>query len=90
MAMLTTSVGSKDLGVAAATSQMMVQIGSAGGVQLMQTVQVSRLAADGIAGSYHTAFVAGAAVASLALFAAVGIRRRSSGLTGSLGPPVHA
>lgn len=90
MAMLTTSVGSKDLGVAAATSQMMVQIGSAGGVQLMQTVQVSRLAADGIAGSYHTAFVAGAAVASLALFAAVGIRRRSSGLPGSLGAPVHA
>ncbi len=74
MAMLTTSVGTQDLGVAAATSQMMVQIGSAGGVQLMQTIQVSRLAHDGIAGSYHAAFAAAAAVSSLALVAAVRIR----------------
>jgi EmrB/QacA subfamily drug resistance transporter len=80
MAMLTTSVGAHDLGVAAATSQMMVQIGSAGGVQLMQTIQVSRLARDGVAGSYHAAFVAAAAVSSLALVAAVRIRDRQSGL----------
>ncbi len=74
MAMLTTSVGTQDLGVAAATSQMMMQIGSAGGVQLMQTIQVSRLPHDGIAGSYHAAFVAGAVVAAFAIFAAVRIR----------------
>lgn len=80
MAMLTTSVGTHDLGVAAATSQMMVQIGSAGGVQLMQTIQVSRLAHDGIAGSYHAAFVAAAAVSSLALVAAVRIRDRQPDL----------
>jgi EmrB/QacA subfamily drug resistance transporter len=67
MAMLTTAVVDRDLGVAAATSQMMVQIGSAAGVQLMQTIQVSRLAHDGIARSYHAAFVAAALVSSLAL-----------------------
>jgi MFS family permease len=67
MAMLTTAVGPEDLGVATATSQMMVMIGSAAGVQLMQTVQVSRLEADGLAGSYHTAFVIGAVVSALAV-----------------------
>lgn len=76
MAMLTTSVDPRDLGVAAATSQMMMQIGSAAGVQLMQTVQVSRLPHDGIAGSYHAAFVAGACVAAFAIFSAVRIGRR--------------
>lgn len=77
MAMLTTAVGTRDLGVASATSQMMVQIGSAAGVQLMQTIQVSRLPHDGIAGSYHAAFVAAAAVSSLALVAALRLRDRT-------------
>jgi len=71
-----------DLGVAAATSQMMVLIGSAGGVQLMQTIQVSRLAHDGIARSYHTAFIVAAAVASLAIFAAARIREPVVAATG--------
>jgi EmrB/QacA subfamily drug resistance transporter len=74
MAMLTMSVGQRDLGVSAATSQMMLQIGSASGVQLMQTIQVSRLKHDGIAGSYHAAFIAGAAVSAIALLAAVNLR----------------
>lgn len=78
MAMLTTSVGERDLGVAAATSQMMLMVGSAGGVQLMQTIQVSRLKQDGIAGSYHAAFVVGAVVSSLALLAAVAIRPQAN------------
>jgi MFS family permease len=73
MAMLTIAVVPEDLGIATATSQMMVQIGSAAGVQLMQTVQVSRLDADGLAGSYHVAFVAGAAVSALALLVAARI-----------------
>ena len=74
MAMLTMSVGRQDLGVASATSQMMVQIGSAGGVQLMQAIQVSRLAADGVARSYHAAFVVGAAVSATAIVSALAIR----------------
>jgi len=82
MAMLTTAVSPRDLGVAAATSQMMVLIGSAGGVQLMQTIQVSRLAHDGIARSYHTAFIVAAAVASLAIFAAARIREPVVAATG--------
>jgi len=76
MAMLTTAVGPEDLGVASATSTMMVMIGSAGGVQMMQTIQVSRLDEAGIAGSYHTAFVVAAAVSSVALLSALSIRRR--------------
>jgi EmrB/QacA subfamily drug resistance transporter len=92
MAMLTMAVGQRDLGVAAATSQMMTQIGSAGGVQLMQTIQVSRMPHDGVAGSYHWAFVAGAAVSSVAVLAAAGIRRtaplrRSSANAESGGTP---
>lgn len=82
MAMLTTSVGQRDLGVASATSQMMLQIGSAGGVQLMQTVQVSRLRQDGVAGSYHVAFVVAAAVSSLAIIAAVNIKPKVATLLG--------
>ncbi len=76
LAMLTMSVGQQDLGVVAATSQMMVQIGSAGGVQMMQAIQVSRLAHDGIAGSYHAAFVVAAAVSSFALLSASAIRTK--------------
>ncbi len=74
LAMLTMAVGQEDLGVAAATSQMMVQIGSAAGVQMMLTIQVSRLSHDGIAGSYHAAFLVAAAVSSVALLAAAAIR----------------
>ncbi len=77
MAMLTNAVGTQDLGVASATSQMMVQIGSAAGVQMMQAIQVSRLQAGAtLAGSYHTAFVVAAAVSSLALVGALAIRSR--------------
>ncbi|MGE0729366.1 MAG: MFS transporter [Acidimicrobiia bacterium] len=78
LAMLTMAVGERDLGVAAATSQMMVMIGSVAGVQLMQAIQVSRLPHDGIAGSYHTAFVVAAAVSSVALLSALAIRRSPS------------
>jgi len=73
MAMLTQAVNTTELGVATATSQMMAQIGSAAGVQLMQTIQVSRLPTDGLAGSYHTAFIAAGLVSSLALFAALAV-----------------
>ena len=78
MALLTTSVSAADLGVSAATSQMMLQIGSAGGVQLMQTIQVSRLKQDGIAGSYHAAFVVGAIVSAFAIIAALGLRKNET------------
>jgi MFS family permease len=76
MAMLTTAVVPEDLGVATATSQMMVQIGSAAGVQLMQSVQVSRLASSGLAGSYHWAFVVGAVASVVGLASAAKVRRR--------------
>lgn len=75
MAMLTTAVGPEDLGVASATSTMMVMIGSAAGVQMMQTIQVSRLDSVGVAASYHSAFIAAAAVSCVALISASMIRK---------------
>jgi len=72
--MLTSAVGSEDLGVASATSQMMVMIGSAAGVQMMQTIQVSRLDEAGIAGSYHAAFLVAAVVSLVAVVSAARIR----------------
>ena len=75
MAMLTTAVGPEDLGVASATSTMMVMIGSAAGVQMMQTIQVSRLERVGVTASYHSAFIAAAAVSCVALISASMIRK---------------
>ena len=75
MAMLTRAVSRADLGVAAATSGMMVQIGSAAGVQLMQTVQVSRAAHTSVLASYHSAFVVAAIVSSVSVVTALAIRR---------------
>ena len=43
------------------------RIGSAAGVQMMQTIQVSRAASAGVAGSYHSAFLVAAIVSTVAL-----------------------
>ncbi len=82
MAMLTTAVGPEDLGIASATSTMMVMIGSAAGVQMMQTIQVSRLDRAGVAASYHAAFIAAAVVSLVALISALMIRDRSHQASG--------
>jgi MFS family permease len=60
------AVDPSDLGVASAAAQLMAQIGTVSGIQLMQTVQVARESADGLAGSYHAAYLLGAVVAALA------------------------
>lgn len=57
---ITTAVEDRDLGVAGATSQMMLQIGTAVGIQLFQTVQETREAhGEALVDSYHSAFLVG-------------------------------
>lgn len=69
MATVTTAVEDRDLGVAGATSQMTLQIGTAVGIQLFQTVQETR-EAHGVelAASYHNAFLVGSAFALVGAF----------------------
>jgi EmrB/QacA subfamily drug resistance transporter len=69
------AVEPEDLGVASAASQLMAQIGTVAGIQIMQTVQVAREAADGLAASYHEAYLVGAAVAVLGLLTSSFVRR---------------
>jgi len=69
------AVDPEDLGVAGAASQLLAQIGTVAGIQLMQTVQVSREAADGLAGSYHAAYLLGGLVAALGIVSASFVRR---------------
>jgi MFS family permease len=68
------AVDAEDLGVASAASQLMSQIGTVAGIQIMQTVQVAREGADGLAGSYHVAYLVGAVVAGVGIVAAGFVR----------------
>jgi hypothetical protein len=69
------AVDPEDLGVASAASQLMAQIGTVAGIQIMQTVQVAREGADGLVGSYHVAYLVGAVVAGLGIVTSSFVRR---------------
>ena len=69
------AVDPEDLGVASAASQLMAQIGTVAGIQIMQTVQVAREGADGLAASYHEAYLVGAVVAGLGILTSSFVRR---------------
>ena len=58
-------VDEADFGVAGATQQLAAQVGVVAGIQIMQTVQESRAAADGLIGSYGDAYLVGAGVAAV-------------------------
>lgn len=58
-ASVTLSVAENDFGIAGAAQQMMTQVGVVFGIQLMQAVQQSRVAAVGLAASYHWGYLAG-------------------------------
>ncbi len=68
------AVPDKDLGVAAAMQQLMTQVGSVIGIQVMQTVQASTEESSGVIGSYANAYYVGAGAAVLAVVAAVFVR----------------
>jgi EmrB/QacA subfamily drug resistance transporter len=78
-ASVTVSVDRKDLGIAGAAQQMMIQVGVVFGITMMQSVQQSRLASAGLEVSYHWGYAAGAVLASLALLLVRHIAASASG-----------
>ena len=72
---ITTAVDERDLGIAGAAQQMMVQVGVVFGIQVMETVQTVRVGPAGLSGSYHQAYLAGAVLAMVAVVASTVIRR---------------
>lgn len=71
---VTNAVDEADVGVAGAAQQMMIQIGLVVGIQLMQTVQLTRLDAVGEQASYAQAYLVGSVLAGGALVAAGFVR----------------
>jgi predicted MFS family arabinose efflux permease len=68
------AVADEDLGVAAAVQQLMTQVGSVVGIQVMQTVQASTVDTDGEVGSFANAYRVGAVAALIAVGLAVVVR----------------
>jgi EmrB/QacA subfamily drug resistance transporter len=65
------AVADEDLGVAAAVQQLMTQVGSVVGIQVMQTVQASTEESSGEVGSFANAYHVGAVAAVVAVALAV-------------------
>jgi EmrB/QacA subfamily drug resistance transporter len=84
------SVSDDDLGVASSAQQLMSQLGTVAGIQVLQTVQ-TELAHGGVHGSllasFHGAFLVGAIAAAGATACSAGLVSRSEGgrLLGSVG-----
>lgn len=68
------SVDQTDLGIASASQQLVSQVATVAGVQLMTTVQAT-LASEGIASSFQRAYLLGGVVSLLGVACAIGIRR---------------
>jgi EmrB/QacA subfamily drug resistance transporter len=73
-ATIANAVEESDLGVVGAAQQMMTEVGLTAGIQIMQTVQVSREPAVGALTSYHEAYLVGAGVALLGAVCACFVR----------------
>ena len=73
------TVADEDLGIAGAAQQLLTQVGVVAGIQLMQTVQASRLDAVGLEGSYADAFRVGTAAAVVAVVFACFVRSAERG-----------
>jgi MFS family permease len=73
-AVVADAVAEADLGVAAAMQQLVVQVGSVVGVQLMQTVQAGTVTRSGYIGSFANAYYIGAVACALAAGAALLVR----------------
>ncbi|HEX9968759.1 MAG TPA: MFS transporter, partial [Acidimicrobiales bacterium] len=68
------SVADEDLGIAGATQQLVSQVGTVAGIQVMQTILESRQAAVGLAEAFSDAYLAGGVAALLALACAWFVR----------------
>jgi EmrB/QacA subfamily drug resistance transporter len=78
------AVDEADLGIASATQQLMTQVGSAAGIQVMETVQTAREPSAGLLGSFSQAYLVGFAASVLAMAFALGIRRATRDERGRL------
>jgi EmrB/QacA subfamily drug resistance transporter len=68
------AVEEHDLGIASAAQQVMMQVGTVAGIQLMVTVQAARQRTAGLVGSFHEAYLLGAAVAGVAVICSCFLR----------------
>lgn len=68
------SVEDVDLGIAGATQQLLAQIGTTVGINLLETIQVATTGAAGLAGSYRIAYGVGAGVSVVGLVVATRMR----------------
>jgi hypothetical protein len=75
-ASIANAVDERDLGVAGAAQQMMTEVGLVIGIQVMQTVQVTREESVGALASYGDAYLVGAAACVVA--AGFGLMVRST------------
>ena len=80
-AMVANAVDTHRFGSASAVMQVASQVGVVVGIQVMETVQAGQQHSAGLIGSYHSAYVVGAAVAMLAVVTSFLIRpaRRRAG-----------
>lgn len=70
------SVDDDHLGTASSAQQLVAQIGTVAGIQVLQTVQASSQSSSGLVGSFHAAYLAGAAAGVLATICAAGLLGR--------------
>ncbi|HUP85154.1 MAG TPA: MFS transporter [Acidimicrobiales bacterium] len=73
------SVDEESLGIASAAQQLVTQVGVVAGIQLMSTIQASREASDGLAGSFRAAYLVGAGVCGLGVICAMFLRSAQRG-----------
>lgn len=77
-ASIANAVDERDLGVAGAAQQMMSQVAVVAGIQILQTVQASRVEESGLVGSYSDAYLVGAGVAAIGVVLASFVRSTRS------------
>jgi EmrB/QacA subfamily drug resistance transporter len=73
-ASIANAVDERDLGVAGAAQQMMTQVAVVTGIQILQTIQASRVEESGVVGSYAEAYLVGAAIAAVGVVTALFVR----------------
>ena len=75
-ASIANSVSDRDLGVAGATNQMVAQVATSLGMNLLDSVQAGLVATSGLAGSYTASYRVGAAISMGGVAAAFFLPRR--------------
>lgn len=85
-ATIANAVDPSDLGVVGAAQQMMTEVGLTAGIQIMQTVQVSRAPVVGELASYGDAYLVGALAGVLGTLCAAFVRSSGSGAAARSGP----